>query len=332
MLPEDRERKYWIRMDDKLLNALQVRFVKLRFTVDLLEDSVLPKDKVSAIRGGMGEMLLRMNCVRDRQCDTCDFETECIVQKVMYSKFVRKPVFVTTGESIGYVLECEDYQEDFCAHDKLKFYLILFGKTIVYLNQLYQALALLGDEGLGKYHARFQIIDIRNMEGMPLLEGKKINMSRYVVHMLYDYPMFRTMQIRDRPVQADIMMIFDTPLTLKYRAEFIQEFQIEAILSAVRRRIFMLDCFEGIESDMLGQTEDEGMLRIRSQEHYWVSVSRYSNRKNEKMVFRGLKGYALLEGLTEELLTLLLVGELIHIGKNTSFGFGRYHLRFIDDH
>ena len=75
------------RMEKGLYDALQVRFIKLHFTVAFLQDSQLPEDKVSAIRGGMGEMLLRMNCIRDRQCESCDFEPECIVQRTMYSKF-----------------------------------------------------------------------------------------------------------------------------------------------------------------------------------------------------------------------------------------------------
>ena len=70
-------------MDIELFNALQVRFIKLHFTVAFCGDSVLPRDKVSAIRGGIGEMLLRMNCVRDRQCETCDFEKECTVQRIL---------------------------------------------------------------------------------------------------------------------------------------------------------------------------------------------------------------------------------------------------------
>lgn len=317
-------------MNEKLFNALQVRFVKLRFTVAFSEDCILPKNKVSAIRGGIGESLLRMNCVRDRQCDECDFDTECIVQKILYPKFEKKPDFVTTDGGIGYVLECENYQENFSAHDKLNFYLILFGKTIVYFHQLYQAVSMLGEEGLGKYYAKFQIVDIRNIEGMSVLEGKMINMSKYVVHMLYDYLMFRTMQIDTISIKTEVMMIFDTPLTLKYRNEFLQEFQIEAILDAIKRRIYILDCFEGIPSNILERNKEICELKILNQEHHLAGVSRYSKRKDEKMILRGLKGYVLLKGLSQELLELLLIGELIHIGKNTSFGFGRYHLKFVN--
>ena len=328
-MPENTKESIGTGMDEKLVKALQVRFVKLRFTLDIFEDSVLPRDKVSAIRGGMGEMLLRLNCVRDRQCGECDFETECIVQKTMYSKFERKPDFVTTGGSVGYVLECENYQENFNAHDKLNFYLILFGKTIVYFNQLYQALSMLGEEGLGKNYTKYQIIDIRNIEGMSVLEGKMINMDKYVVHSLYDYLMFRIMRIKPVSAKTEVMMTFDTPLTLKYQQEFLQDFRIDAILGAIRRRIFMLDCFEGIESDILEQGGENSMPQIRRQEHRLASVNRYSARKDEKMTLRGLTGYVLFEGITEDSLVLLLTGELIHIGKNTSFGFVRKQNRIL---
>lgn len=318
-------------MDKKLFDALQVRFIKLRFTLVFPEDSTLPRDKVSAIRGGMGEMLLRMNCVRDRQCESCDFETECIVQRILYSKFEKKPDFVTTGGSVGYVLECEDYRENIKAGEKLEFNLILFGKTIVYFSQLYQSLSLLGElDGIGKYHARFHISEVRNMEGMALVKNNMVDMNAYVIHRLYDYLLFRKVQLGDSAEKRDAILVFDTPLTLKYQNKFMQEFQMEPIISAIKRRIYMLNCFEETECNIFYQDENSSVPRINSQKHHLTGVSRYSTRKNEKMILRGIKGYAMLEGLTEEILTLLLIGELIHIGKNTSFGFGRYHLKFVD--
>ena len=91
----------------QLEKALQVRYVKLHFGLRITEDTRLPMNKVSAIRGGIGEMLLRANCIRDRQCGSCDFESECIVRRTLYSRFDEKPDFVTSGDSVGYVLECE---------------------------------------------------------------------------------------------------------------------------------------------------------------------------------------------------------------------------------
>jgi len=117
---------------------LQIRYVKLHFTLKILEDTILPRNKVSALRGGMGEMLLRANCIRNRKCEKCDFISECIVQRTMYSKMEIQPNFMQKGDSAGYVLECENYDEIFYKGEKLKFQLILFGKNIVYLNQYLQ--------------------------------------------------------------------------------------------------------------------------------------------------------------------------------------------------
>ncbi len=315
-------------MEKGLYDALQVRFVKLRFTISFQQDSCLPEDKVSAIRGGMGEMLLRMNCIRDRQCGSCDFESECIVQRTMYSKFEKTPEFVTTDGSIGYVLECEDNREHFGKGETLEFYLILFGKTIIYFNQFVQAFQAMGiQNGIGKNHSRFQIVSIRNSEGEPILEKNFLNMKKYIVHVLYDYILFRKMWYEISGNRS--RMVFETPLTLKYRNEFLQEYRLNVIVNAVVRRIYMLDCFEGIESDIYDKykCEDVSVPEFLGQEHDLVSVCRYSTRKNGKMILKGIKGYALLPELPEDIWQILMVGELIHIGKNTSFGFGRYSIQ-----
>jgi CRISPR/Cas system endoribonuclease Cas6 (RAMP superfamily) len=44
------------------------------------------------------------------------------------------------------------------------------------------------------------------------------------------------------------------------------------------------------------------------------------------MRFGGLLGSITYEGRFEESLPLLRLGEYIHIGKNTTFGLGRYRL------
>lgn len=312
-------------MEKGLYDALQVRFIKLRFAVAFLQDSQLPEDKVSAIRGGMGEMLLRMNCIRDRQCESCDFEPECIVQRTMYSKFEKTPEFVTTGGSIGYVLECEDGRGHFREGERLNFHLILFGKTIVYLNQFVQAFRDMGMQtGIGKNHARFQIADIQNTEGQSVLEKNILDMRKCIVHVLYDYILFRNMW-SGMPGRGS-RIVFESPLALKYRNEFLQEFQLNAIVNAVVRRVYMLNCFEGIESDIYEKYNygDFVVPEFLQQDHHPVRVCRYSTRKNEKMILKGIKGQALLPELPKDVWQILVVGELIHIGKYTSFGFGRY--------
>lgn len=312
-------------MNSNLYDALQIRFIKLRITLSFLESSRLPKDKVSAIRGGMGEMLLSMNCVRDRKCEVCDFESECIVQRTFYSKFEKTPEFVTAGGSIGYILECEDYREYFKQGETLDFNLILFGKTIVNFHEFIHAIQTLGEyTGIGAHQARFRITKIRNLEGQPIMKNGVMDMDKFVIHSLYDYIIFRKYELTIRHVENKI--VFHTPLTLKRNNEYLQEFQMEAIIKAVRRRIYMLDSYEGIEDSSICVDESDEIPEILYQECHLIGVSRYSARNKQKMILRGIKGYLLLPEISNDLMELLLAGELIHIGKNTSFGFGRYHL------
>lgn len=309
-------------------NALNVRYIKLHFTLQFSNDCLLPINKVSAIRGGIGEMLLRANCIRNRECQVCDFQNECIVQRTMYSQFEHKPDFITTGDSIGYVVECEDYREVFKEGDTLKFNLLLFGKTIVYFNQYLQALYALGQNGIGKDHAKFLILQVKNTRGQAILKDSNIYMEYYQVETLQEYVDDRMKQIRQYGYPNK--MVFCTPLTQKFQGEFLKEFCMEAISKSIQRRLYMLNCFEN--NDIQEFYYEELIIpTIVQQSVREVKVKRYSSRQDSKMCLKGIKGEILFEKLSEELLELYLVGELIHIGKNTSFGFGRYVMRSTEE-
>ena len=86
---------------DEIKERLNILYIKLKFCLVFPEGAVLPRQKVSALRGGMGEMLLRQNCVSDRNCGACRFEEACIVRSTMYTRMKRKPPFVTGTTASG---------------------------------------------------------------------------------------------------------------------------------------------------------------------------------------------------------------------------------------
>ena len=55
-------------------------------------------------------------------------------------------------------------------------------------------------------------------------------------------------------------------------------------------------------------------------------VKRYSSTQDSRVYLRGMEGRVVFDAISEEYLPYVLAGELLHIGKNTSFGFGRYRL------
>ncbi|MBE5869887.1 MAG: CRISPR system precrRNA processing endoribonuclease RAMP protein Cas6 [Lachnospiraceae bacterium] len=304
----------------------KIRYVKLHFTAELIQDTTMPKYKASALRGGMGEMLLRANCIRDRNCEMCDFESECIVRRTMYSQMEIRPAFMTAEVSVGYVIECGNHHEDFKAGDRLDFNLILFGKTIVYFSQFLNAFYALGMQGIGKEKSRFRIISVKNSGQRPIMEENNIYMKEYEILSLGDYITYRKRQLQKEPPQGIIR--FQSPLSMKYNKEIMTKFQPKALLEGICRRLYILACFEGIHTDPdeIRSHFLERLPEVLNEQHYFVQIRRYSNRKDAAMYLKGIEGSLTLQEIRKELLDLLLAGELIHIGSNTSFGFGKYRL------
>ena len=88
----------------------------------------------------------------------------------------------------------------------------------------------------------------------------------------------------------------------------------------------MLEAFES--HDVQKWYESDYVLPILIQQTTRpISVKRFSNRKESAMFLKGIVGEIDLADISDEMLELLLAGELIHIGKNTSFGFGRFILK-----
>ncbi len=313
-------------MEHQLENALRIKYIKLHFTAAFLENTKLPAEKLSALRGGMGQMLLQANCIRDRNCERCEFEPECMVHRTLYTQCAVRPNFMTSKDSIGYILECENYEENFSEGDLLQFDLILFGKTIVYFHQYIEAFRALGKEGIGKYCSKYQIVSITDTRRKPFLAESCRSRKQHPLYTLGDYAKYRIHQIQEKG--STNRLVFQTPLTLKYRNEFLKVFQMEAIWEAVQRRIYMLECYEGMECSIYDYIwpHDQEMPIIREQVCRDIFVKRYSSTQNKKITLWGIKGYVQLDHIPEDLLLILAVGELTHIGKNTSFGFGKYRI------
>lgn len=77
----------------------------------------------------------------------------------------------------------------------------------------------------------------------------------------------------------------------------------------------MLDCFEGINNGFYHDYQAP-VPEMSNQKAKHVKVRRYSSRQGH-MSLHGITGFIQLKELYPETLSLLLAGELIHIGKNT---------------
>ena len=264
--------------------TFDIPYIELDFYAEMLEDAILPENKVSALRGGMGQMLLRQNCVSDRNCGDCMFLKACPVTHTLYTHMENKPVYVTGEESVGYLIECEDKTEDFKKGDR----------------------------------------EVRNIQGEKIINRNRIDMRKYKICRLRDYVIQRKTELEEKTEKY--AMIFTTPLSMKYQKEYMKEFQPEALVKGAARRLQMLNYYVGHPGDL---PEFQKYPIIRAQAVQSKKSKRYSSTQKNIMPLRGITGTVLFEEIPDECIDYLIVGELTHIGKNTSFGFGKYFLTSI---
>lgn len=315
---------------------LNIPYVKLHFTACVTEDCRLPRYKTSALRGGVGQMMILQNCIlaantrTDEDCLNCDCREECLVQRFLYTPVSIQPDFSADKLSMGYLFECENYYEDFKEGDTFDFQVTLFGKSRVYLNLLLQAVWTLGQQGLGKYKGKFYISRILNSRKEDILrqsyDGVQILKERYYPETLAGYAQFRMKQMQRNGSRA--MLKFQTETDIRYQKQKMTEFSMEAIVSNLARRTYLFNCFEGTHMDLDIFMEEmmSDLPQISSQNISTIQIKRFSNRQMSSMRLEGIKGEVWLDRLPEQLLPWLFAGEIMHIGKNTSFGFGRYRV------
>lgn len=307
--------------ESELKECFNIRYAVLRFCLRFIEDTEIVRYKSSALRGGIGEMLLRSHCIADRQCESCGFTEDCTVQRIMYAKMEYLPEFMHSGDGVGYMVECLDERRRFKKGDYIEFVLTLFGKNIVFFSQYLQAVYTLGNIGVGTNKSRYEVVSVKNFLGEEILKQNFVSMKNYKYQTVKDYVNTR---IEERENHEQGKLVFKTPVTIKYQGEFIRIFVEDAVKANILRRIYILNCFEGASQDMY-QPETE-FPEIIFQRAEMVRQPRYSNRKENLMYLRGIQGEIELAGISREWERLLLAGEVLHIGKNTSFGFGKFYL------
>lgn len=295
-----------------------IRYIKLTFNLKIKRDSILPSFKSSTLRGGMGRMLMEFSCLNNGTCDECKNIDNCMVKKVMYSKLKKKPDFMESDNSVGYIIECFDKKTKYKKNDILKFNLILFGDTIDYITHFIYAFDVLGVKGIGKGNVCYELLNVCDDEGNLIFFNGNIDKKNINVKYINDYIKQRKKFLVNRP---EIFLTFISSFRYKFQGHFKSDIDINDLILALNRRINILYAYEGIELESNVQALNS---EVFDKNLLWKESVRYSNRQNQKMKLGGVEGSMSLYTENEEFIELLLAGELVHIGKNTSFGLGKY--------
>lgn len=228
------------------------------------------------------------------------------------------------------------YQPD----DHFSFGMTFFGSIIQLLPYIMLSLPQLEVEGLGR-----RLVENRNERGRFQIERVEVyhpwTDERQTIYAegstrVNSAPI--SVQIEECVRRAEALrqdkltLQFVTPLRLVDREHLVKNASLRPLIQRLLERYVTLEQFYGNADFVLGREDKLELLRQAdgiscSQDRTrWQELKSYSNRQKRTTPIGGLLGEATFVGDLSALLPILMIGELIHVGKNVVKGNGWYRV------
>jgi hypothetical protein len=190
-----------------------------------------------------------------------------------------------------------------------------------HLPWIIAALDAMQDMGLGGRHDRFVI---ERMEEL-LPDGTRVTVPAGAppgscgAFTLGDFVDYRLDGFSRDSLEVSCV----TPLRVKHQGRLVRDLHFSVFYRACTRRVKMLSLAAGAEWDC---PENRGDVESITSESCWQENGHYSSRQKASFQLGGVTGRIIYRGVPAECLPAVFAGEILGIGKNTSFGLGRYRV------
>jgi hypothetical protein len=310
-----------------LLTGLSAR--RYLFSLTAIDTLKLPEYKGSTLRGGFGHAFRKVVCTfRGKECDDCLLRHRCVYSYVFetpppedsakMTKYLRAPH--------PFVIEpSPEKKQLYRQGDGLAFGLVLIGRANEYLPYFIYAFDEMGKTGIGKGKGKYRL-DSVSCAGEPVYDG-----ATGVLKNREPCPRYVTVKssTTDNGQRAGITISFLTPTRLVRDGSLDSDPGFQTIFRTLVRRISLLSyfhCGRELNADYKGLIERAGSVATFRKEVRWWDWERWSARQDTKMKMGGFVGEMTFSGELAEFMPFLELGELVHVGKGTGFGLGRYEI------
>ncbi len=296
----------------------------------------MPRYKGNLFRGRLGDLLRKITCISDGgQCEEqCQFPEGCV-----YSKCFETPVPddspILRGQPFAphpFVLEPpRTGKRDYAPGDTFACNLILIGEAIDLLPWMVFTFHEIGKRRIGLRDQRGGC-QLDKVESLPA-HGSQLRQTIYTAEteMLTNEGLILRLAdvIEDAPHAADgIELEFLTPTSIKLDGRWTSNLTFEHLIRNLLRRIRFLSYFHcGEDLDVDAPALIESACSVRHEFRFrWVRIERRSRRAERAIPMDGFIGKVRFEGELEPFLPFIRLGEYLHIGHHTAFGYGQYRL------
>lgn len=306
-----------------------MQIASYQFTCRFDSKAILPAFKGSTLRGGLGHALKRIACaLRQQDCQSCLLHQTCAYSFLFEEKKNTPPSSDTdkirrADRPHPYILVPPD--ENSRAYEKgtpFSFGVTLLGPAIQFLPHMVFAVQEMGKAGLGKHaqEGNGQLhLETVSQNGRMIYDGRALDTSIP--------PDELTLPAAPSGMIKRIILSCHTPLRLKLDNELQNKLPFHLLIRAALRRISALDSAYGSGEpalDYKGLVARASAVAVTKSSCRWTEIERYSNRQKRAMLMGGIIGSITYEG--DDLaafVPLLRYCEVVHLGKETSFGLGR---------
>lgn len=308
---------------------MNLTYQKYIFTIEAEDTLSLPYYKGSTFRGGFGNAFRRGVCaLKKRECKDCMLASRCIYAYIFETSPNEEAEIMNMNryEKIPhpFIIEPpEETHQTYKPGDRLSFNLILIGRAIDYLPYFIFTFEELGRIGIGRGRGRYRLTKVET--------DKKAHVYSS------DDKTIRSTPPEELIIKGDsngpiptITLRFLTPARLSYQRRLVTALEFHILIRNLLRRLNLLHYFHCERSiptwDHKELIKEAEKISTEASSLRWWDWQRYSSRQDTKMKMGGIIGEITYKGDIGPYIPFLQAGEIIHVGKGTSFGLGRYEI------
>jgi len=316
---------------DTLAESLAVlSLLRVRVTLRARDPLQLPPYKGSTLRGGFGSVFKETVCVVEhRDCARCLLRSRCAFPYVFDTPVpedaARLRKYPAAPHPFVFLPPLEE-KTLYRPGESLAFDLTLIGKGADFLPYFIYTFERLGERhGLGKGRGRFSVESVTWLSP----QGEEVLIYNGAEKILQNS--FRSVTVRDLFSELATLhfltLHFVTPTRLVYAEALTAVPDFHVLIRVLLRRLSNLayfHCGTELNLDFRGLIAAAEQIETVTSELRWYDWERYSARQDARMKLGGFIGRMTYRGDLQPFLPLLRLGEMVHVGKGTSFGLGKY--------
>ncbi len=337
---------------------VNVEFPFKRFEFQLIpeEPIILPSYKGSTLRGGFGNAFRRIVCaLKKNDCGDCILKEKCVYSYVFETPPPSDTKMMRKYKSAPHPFIIEpppEKRRGYTPKDEISFGLTLIGRAIDYLPYFIYTFDELGKMGIGKGRGRFALQTVKSQESAKQSgvrsQESRVRSEKQTIYSSDTKTLksFKPSILHLEPGRSNSSLVtddsslltssdsglltldFKTPARLIYDSHLTIDLEFHMLIRQLLRRISLLSYFHcGVDMsnwDFKGIIKRAKDVTVKKSYLKWYEWERYSARQDTKLNMGGFVGEISFEGEIEPFMPLINAGEVLHVGKGTGFGLGRY--------